>query len=67
MVEYTISDYIDDNGKEPIKYWLKSLDGTTRKRILTQFWNTSISEPLSDTFFGNYSKISLGLGGLLTW
>ena len=28
MAEYTISNYVDDNGKEPIKDWLKSLDGT---------------------------------------
>lgn len=34
MIEYTIVNYIDDNGKEFIKDWLKSLDGTTRKRIL---------------------------------
>lgn len=37
MIEYTISNYVDDNGKEPIKDWLKSLDGTTRKRILLRF------------------------------
>ena len=37
MVEYTIANYIDDNGKEPIIDWLKALDGTSKKRILLRF------------------------------
>ena len=37
MVEYTIANYIDDNDKEPIIDWLKSLDGSTKKRILLRF------------------------------
>ena len=52
MVEYTISNYIDDNGKEPIKDWLKSLDGTTRKRILLRF------DRLKDGNFGDYKQLS---------
>lgn len=52
MDKYTISNYIDDNGKEPIKDWLKSLDGTTRKRILLRF------DRLKDGNFGDYRQLS---------
>ena len=51
MKEYSISNYIDDNGKEPIKDWLKSLDGTTRKRILLRF------DRLKDGNFGDYKQL----------
>ena len=51
MIEYTLSDYIDDNGKEPIKDWLKSLDGTTRKRILLRF------DRLKDGNFGDCKQL----------
>lgn len=51
MAEYTISNYVDDNGKEPIKDWLKSLDGTTRKRILLRF------DRLKDGNFGDYKQL----------
>ena len=34
MKEYQLKNYVDDNGKEPILEWLKTLDGTMRKRIL---------------------------------
>ncbi len=34
MNEYILKNYIDDDGKEPIKVWLKSLDGSVRKRVL---------------------------------
>lgn len=47
MEEYSISNYIDDNGKEPVNDWLKSLDGTTRKRILLRF------DRLKDGNFGD--------------
>ncbi|WP_405308292.1 type II toxin-antitoxin system RelE/ParE family toxin [Methanobrevibacter sp.] len=51
MIEYTISNYIDDNGKEPIKDWIKSLDGTTKKRILLRF------DRLKDGNFGDYKQL----------
>lgn len=51
MIEYSISNYVDDNGKEPIKDWLKSLDGTTRKRILLRF------DRLKDSNFGDYKQL----------
>lgn len=51
MEEYSISNYIDDNGKEPIKDWLKSLEGTTRKRILLRF------DRLKDGNFGDYKQL----------
>ena len=51
MIEYTISNYVDDNGKEPIKDWLKSQDGTTRKRILLRF------DRLKDGNFGDYKQL----------
>lgn len=51
MIEYSISSYTDDNGKEPIKDWLKSLDGTTRKRILLRF------DRLKDGNFGDYKQL----------
>ncbi len=51
MIGYTISNYVDDNGKEPIKDWLKSLDGTTRKRILLRF------DRLKDGNFGDYKQL----------
>lgn len=52
MEEYSISNYIDDNGKEPVKDWLKSLDGTTRKRILLRF------DRLKDGNFGDYKQLN---------
>ena len=52
MVEYTIANYIDNDGKEPIKDWLKSLDGTTRKRILLRF------DRLKDGNFGDYKQLN---------
>lgn len=51
MIGYTISNYVDDNGKEPIKDWLKLLDGTTRKRILLRF------DRLKDGNFGDYKQL----------
>jgi len=51
MKEYAIKSYIDDNGNEPVKDWLKSLDGTTRKRILLRF------DRLRDGNFGDYKQI----------
>ena len=51
MTEYSIKSYVDDNGKEPIKDWLKSLDGTTRKRILLRF------DRLRDGNFGDYKQL----------
>jgi putative addiction module killer protein len=52
MVEYTIANYIDNDGKEPIKDWFKSLDGTTRKRILLRF------DRLKDGNFGDYKQLN---------
>ena len=51
MNEYKILNYVDDKGKEPIKDWLKSLDGTTRKRILLRF------DRLKDGNFGDYKQL----------
>ena len=51
MLEYSIKVYIDDNGNEPIKEWLESLDKTTRKRILLRF------DRLRDGNFGDYKQI----------
>ena len=55
MSEYLIKSYVDNNGKEPIKEWLKSLDGTTRKRILLRF------DRLRDGNFGDYKQIDVDL------
>ena len=52
MNEYILKNYIDDNGKEPIKEWLKTLDGTIRKRILLRL------ERLKDGNFGDYKQLS---------
>ena len=52
MVEYSISNYIDDNGNEPIKDWLKSLDGTIRKRVLLRF------DRLKDGNFGDHKQLN---------
>ena len=52
MDEYILKNYIDDNGKEPIKEWLKTLDGTIRKRILLRL------ERLKDGNFGDYKQIN---------
>lgn len=51
MQEYSILSYVDNNGKEPIKDWLKSLDGTTRKRILLRF------DRLKDGNFGDCKQL----------
>lgn len=51
MIEYSISNYVDDNGKEPIKDWLKSQDSATRKRILLRF------DRLKDGNFGDYKQL----------
>lgn len=52
MNEYILKNYIDDNGNEPIKVWLKNLDATVRKRILLRL------ERLKDGNFGDYKQIS---------
>lgn len=52
MNEYILKNYIDDNGNEPIKVWLKSLDATVRKRILLRL------ERLKDGNFGDHKQIS---------
>lgn len=52
MNEYILKNYIDDNGNEPIKVWLKNLDTTVRKRILLRL------ERLKDGNFGDYKQIS---------
>ena len=51
MKEYVIVNYSDDNGKEPVKEWLKTLDGSTRKRILIRF------DRLQDGNFGDYKQL----------
>ena len=49
--EYSISSYVDDGGKEPVKDWLKSLDRIARKRILLRF------DRLKDENFGDYKQL----------
>lgn len=51
MLEYSIKVYIDDNGNEPLKEWLESLDKTTRKRILLRL------DRLRDGNFGDYKQV----------
>lgn len=51
MKEYEIETYVDDTGKEPIKEWLKTLDGTVRKRILLRL------DRLKDGNFGDYKQL----------
>ena len=52
MDKYILKNYIDDDGKEPIKEWLKSLDGSTRKRILLRL------DRLKDGNFGDYKQLN---------
>ena len=52
MNEYILKNYIDDDGKEPIKEWLKSLDGSTRKRVLLRL------DRLKDGNFGDYKQLN---------
>ena len=52
MNEYVLKIYIDDNGNEPIKEWLKSLDGSLRKRILLRL------DRLKDGNLGDYKQLS---------
>lgn len=47
MNEYVLKNYVDDEGKEPIKEWLKSLDGSVRKRVLLRL------DRLKDGNFGD--------------
>lgn len=51
MKEYEIEIYIDDTGKEPIKEWLKTLDGTVRKWILLRL------DRLKGGNFGDYKQL----------
>ena len=48
MQEFKLKNYVDDNGVEPIKVWLKSLGGTIRKRILLRL------DRLKDGNFGDH-------------
>ena len=52
MNEYILKDYIDDNGNEPIKEWLKSLDSSIRKRIILRL------DRLKDGNFGDYKQLN---------
>ena len=36
-MEYSIKNYVDNNGKEPITDWLNSLEPAFRKRVLLRF------------------------------
>ena len=51
-MEYKIKNYIKDNGTEPIVDWIKSLDATTRKRILLRL------DRLRDGNFGDYKQLN---------
>ena len=50
--EYVLKNYVDDEGKEPIKEWLKSLDGSVRKRILLRL------DRLKDGNFGDCKQLN---------
>ena len=52
MQEYNLSIYITDSGKELIKDWLKTLDGSVRKRILLRL------DRLKDGNFGDYKQLN---------
>ncbi len=52
MQEYNLSIYITDSGKELIKDWLKTLDGSIRKRILLRL------DRLKDGNFGDYKQLN---------
>lgn len=52
MVEYILTNYIDNNNQEPIKIWLKSLDGSFRKRILLRL------DRLQNGNFGDFKKLN---------
>ena len=52
MKEFVLKNYIDNNGKEPIIDWLKSLDGTMRKRVLLRL------DRLKNGNFGDYKQIN---------
>ena len=52
MNEYVLKNYVDDEGKEPIKEWLKSLDGSVRKRILLRL------DRLKDGNFGDCKQLN---------
>lgn len=49
---YTLENYVDDAGNEPIKMWLCSLDKSARKRILLRL------DRLQDGNFGDYKKLN---------
>ena len=51
MNEYILQNYIDDNGEEPLKEWLKTLDSSVRKRILLRL------DRLKDGNFGDYKQL----------
>lgn len=55
MAGYTLKNYVDDEGNEPIIIWLKSLDTTTRKRILLRL------DRLKDGNFGDHKQINKNL------
>lgn len=52
MKEFFLKNYIDNDGKEPIKDWLKSLDSTVRKRILLRL------DRLKGGNFGDYKQLN---------
>ena len=52
MQRYSLSIYVNDSGKELIKDWLKTLDGSIRKRILLRL------DRLKDGNFGNYKQLN---------
>ncbi len=51
MNEYILQNYIDNNGEEPLKEWLKTLDSSVRKRILLRL------DRLKDGNFGDYKQL----------
>lgn len=52
MNKFTLQNYVDDYGNEPIKIWLKSLDRSVKKRILIRL------ERLIDGNFGDHKQIN---------
>ena len=52
MQRYSLSIYVNDSSKELIKDWLKTLDGSIRKRILLRL------DRLKDGNFGDYKQLN---------
>ncbi|MBQ8635329.1 type II toxin-antitoxin system RelE/ParE family toxin [bacterium] len=52
MTTYLLKNFVDNNGKEPIKLWLNSLDNYTQKRILMRLRRLELGN------FGDYKQLN---------